>query len=120
MTDGVIFSYRGSWCAEGFATTWESSWRAIGQRGTACWEGDTIRAQAVSKEEGFIRPLEDIAIPARPVLAYSGHAGILRECIDSLYNKTMPQTQCLDNIKSLAMVHAAIESADRGEKVLIQ
>src|SRR5581483_10997567 len=30
MSDGSVFSYRGSWCAEGLNTSWESDWRVTG------------------------------------------------------------------------------------------
>src|SRR5689334_6563156 len=31
MTGGLRFTYRGSWCAEGLHTSWESDWRAVGE-----------------------------------------------------------------------------------------
>src|ERR671925_351900 len=34
MSDGLRFTYRGSWCAEGRITSWESEWRAVGPNGT--------------------------------------------------------------------------------------
>ena len=40
MSDGAVYSYRGSWCAEGLRTTWESDWRIVGQQGTILWQGD--------------------------------------------------------------------------------
>src|SRR5690554_3094062 len=39
MSDGSVFNYRGSWCAEGVRTSWESSWRVNGTKGTAIWDG---------------------------------------------------------------------------------
>ncbi len=46
MTGGTVYTYRGSWCAEGLPTSWESEWRIIGARGTAQWDGrDGIAAQ---------------------------------------------------------------------------
>ena len=35
MTNGLVFNYRGSWCAEGKQTAWACDWRAMGQSGTA-------------------------------------------------------------------------------------
>jgi len=34
MSSGVRFSYRGSWCADGFRTPWDAAWRVIGTEGT--------------------------------------------------------------------------------------
>ncbi|GIO29598.1 hypothetical protein J2TS6_07390 [Paenibacillus albilobatus] len=39
MSDGSVFCYRGSWCAEGASTSWESDWRITGEKGTAIWDG---------------------------------------------------------------------------------
>lgn len=48
MAGGVIFNYRGSWCAEGLRTSWESAWRITGSLGTLLWDGaDDIRAEVV-------------------------------------------------------------------------
>ena len=32
MGGGAVFTYRGSWCSEGAPTSWEVSWRIIGER----------------------------------------------------------------------------------------
>ncbi|HBC88971.1 MAG TPA: oxidoreductase [Lentisphaeria bacterium] len=121
MTDGVILTYRGSWCSEGMNTSWECDWRAVGSKGTCLWDGrEIIKAQAASGNEGFFRPQKDFTIPAAKNLVHTGHAGIIREFIDCVKNGGTPQTICHDNIKSLAMVHAAVKSAETGKKVAIK
>lgn len=116
MTDNVVFCYRGSWCAEGPRTPWESEWRIIGQKGTVLWDGEhTFRAAVVSNESGFSREVKNLQVPydrEKPVL--KGHAGCLDDMLACLKAGRIPQTVCIDNIKSLAMVHAAIESASKG------
>jgi len=42
MSNGVVFNYRGRWCAEGLNTPWECTWRAVGEKGTALWDGGTL------------------------------------------------------------------------------
>jgi len=37
MSDGIVYTYRGGWSAEGLRTSWEAHWRAIGTTGTAIW-----------------------------------------------------------------------------------
>jgi predicted dehydrogenase len=121
MTGGLIVSYRGSWCSEGLNTSWECAWRAIGERGTVLWDGfDTIEGERVDKDEGFRRPTVATVVGAAPPVPYTGHAGVMREFLDSLKNGTTPQTVCTDNIKSVAMVHAAVESAEKGTRVAIR
>ena len=39
MSGGVRFSFDGDWSAQGFQTSWTGSWRAIGEHGSAVWDG---------------------------------------------------------------------------------
>ncbi|HOK03650.1 MAG TPA: Gfo/Idh/MocA family oxidoreductase [Victivallales bacterium] len=120
MTNGVVFSYRGSWCAEGMNTSWECSWRAIGTKGSILWDGaDKINGQVVINNEGFVREKEDFSITVENELPYHHHEGVIREFIESIKTGKRPMTDCHDNIKSLSMVHAAVKSAVTGKKVKI-
>lgn len=120
MTGGVVFTYRGSWCAEGLNTSWECEWRGVGSNGSALWGGgDKISAAKVVGEEGFTRTTEAIPVP-EVKLPHTGHKALIREFVDCVRNGGVPQTICTDNIKSLAMVEAAIESAESGVRVKIE
>lgn len=122
MSDGSVFNYRGSWCAEGAQTSWEAAWRVTGEKGTAIWDGhDDIYAEIVagSDQEGrFIRTLERVD-GVLPRMEKTGHHGCLENMFDSLLAGTRPETDCSDNIYSMAMVLAALESAKTGRKVMI-
>ena len=119
MTNGIVFNYRGSWCAQGLPTEWACDWRAIGTKGTATWDGEqVIKAEVVSGTEGFFR--ETVPVEASAIeLPQNGHAGVIHNFVESLKSGKTPQTVCTDNIRSLAMVYAAIESAESGQKVMI-
>ncbi len=120
MTGGVVFTFRGSWCAEGCHTSWNGDWRIIGERGTMLMEKDQPpRGQVVAGSEGFHRPLADVPVPP-PSLQFAGMHGSLREMLEYLRTGAKPQTECHDNIKSLAMVFAAIDSAKKGRRVEIR
>src|SRR5207244_3960755 len=70
MTGGIVFSYRGSWCAEGQNTGWNSTWRVIGSKGSVQWDGaDGFKAEAVKPdaEMKFIRDKEKLEVPVRPM-----------------------------------------------------
>ncbi len=121
MSNGVVFNYRGSWCAEGLNTSWECAWRAVGEKGTALWDGhDGITAECMVGTEGFIREQQAVPISESLRLDHVGHAGVIYDVLDCVKSGRTPQTICTDNIKSLAMVHAAIESATTGKKVTIE
>jgi predicted dehydrogenase len=120
MTGGVVFTYRGSWCAEGCPTSWNGDWRLIGDRGTLLQEHDrpaVIEVAAPGRQ--FQRPVKRLkAPPAR--LKHAGMHGALREMLAFLRTGRTPQTECHDNIKSLAMVFAAIESSNKARRVPVR
>jgi predicted dehydrogenase len=120
MTGGLLYTYRGSWCAQGLNTSWQSQWRAFGCRGAAAWDGecDPVAAR-VAAGEGFLPPTETFTVKSDDRIP-SGIAGSLREFLHALRTGDTPQGECHDNIKSLAMVFAAIESARGGHRVAIR
>lgn len=121
FSDDVVFTYRGSWSAEGARTSWESTWRIVGTKGTLLWDGrEEFEAEVVSGDTGFFRPLEPVAVPAPPDLAQThGHASVIAEFLDAIASGRSPETAGEDNIKSLAMVFAAIESARTRQRIAI-
>ncbi|MGJ8584073.1 MAG: Gfo/Idh/MocA family protein [Marinosulfonomonas sp.] len=121
MDDNVTFTYRGSWCAEGVNTSWESAWRFIGTKGSLIWDGeDEFVCQIVDGEDGFFHPLKEVDVPDAPDMGQThGHASVISDFLNSLKTGTAPETAGTDNIKSLAMVLAAIESATKGARVNI-
>jgi predicted dehydrogenase len=118
---GVPFVYRGSWCAEGANTSWEGSWRITGSKGTLLWDGaEGLTAHAVAGDTGFFRPLVELAVPPVPDPArVSGHASVIRDFLAATSSGHQPETAGSDNIRSLAMVFGAIDSAERGQRVAI-
>ncbi len=122
LSDNVTFTYRGSWCAEGANTSWESAWRITGTRGTLLWDGaENFRANTVaSSSNGLLRepvPLE-IPEPANPRQTH-GHASVIADFVSAIRTGRKPETASDDNINSLAMVFAAIESARTRQRVTI-
>ena len=119
MTNGIVYTYRGSWCAEGLNTSWESDWRIIGTEGSVVWDGAAgIHAQFVAGPGGFISELADAEVPPGDSTdMVSGHAGLIRDYVDRLRTGATPETICTDNIKSLSMVFGAIDSADQGRRI---
>jgi len=121
MTGDIVYTYRGSWCAEGMNTTWECDWRIIGENGSIKWDGgNSFQAQMVAETGGFFSKWEDVEIPTHdPKEKTGGHDGLIREFVRCVQTGETPETTCTDNIKSLAMVFGAIESAEAGKSVEI-
>jgi predicted dehydrogenase len=121
LADGAVFSYRGSWCAEGLRTSWESTWRIIGSQGTLLWDGaDDIRAEVVVGQ-GFFSETHPAAIPSLdPSDRVGGHLGIIEDFVSAVATGREPETVGHENIRSLGMVFGAIESAKTGRSVHLQ
>ncbi len=119
MTNDIVFNYRGSWCSEGYITPWAGSWRIIGTRGTVLWAEGTPRAEVVDYEEDGLRCRMKERKPDKPPLKVTGHEACIKEFIECVGRGGRPQTVGEDNIKSLAMVFGAIESAEAGHPVSI-
>jgi predicted dehydrogenase len=122
LSGGIVYTYRGSWCAEGRNTTWECDWRIVGTRGSVTWDGGAgIAAQKVTKRGGFFSTVVDVPAPdlARTDRV-GGHEGLIREFVDCVQRGKQPETICTDNIRSLAMVFGAVESATKGRRVTIR
>jgi len=106
MAGGARYTYTGSWCAPGAETSWNGAWRVSGEKGSAHWDGDhdpTLTA--------------DHAPTPHPPSRYSGIAGALRAFVEALRTGGTPMGEIHENLMSLAMVEAAVESADAGVPV---
>jgi len=122
LSDDVVFTYRGSWCAEGRRTSWESAWRLVGTKGMLTWDGEeTFEATIAGGGEGLLRGHQPIDVPPAPREEETlGHASVITDFLDAIRSGRPPETAGADNIKSLAMVFGAIESARTGQAVAIQ
>jgi predicted dehydrogenase len=120
MTNGVVFTYRGSWCGEGCHTSWNGDWRFIGDKGTLLYEHDQEpNGQIVAGKDGFMRGLKDVKVPAA-TMKYGAMHGALREMLRFLRTGKPSQCECRDNVKSLAMVFAVIESSKKGRRIPVR
>jgi predicted dehydrogenase len=113
--DGTRYVYTGNWCADGLETSWNGNWRANGEHGTAKWDGET--SPVVERT---------VAAPA-PASVESGDTGAtleeiegsLAEFVAALRTGTVPSGEVHSNVLSLAMVEAAVRSAETGERVQV-
>ena len=121
MTGGIVYNYRGNWCAEGKNTTWEGWWRIVGEKGTVLWDGEEdFKVQVVSQTGSFFSEWADVEVPPLdPADKIGSHGGVIRDFVDAVKAGGTPETICSDNIKSLAMVFGAVESAESGQRVEI-
>jgi predicted dehydrogenase len=119
FSDDAVFTYRGSWCAEGERTSWESAWRIVGTKGMLTWDGeDAFKASVAGSDDGLLRGAEPVEVPppSRDEETH-GHASVIADFLTAIRTGRAPETAGEDNIRSLAMVFGAIESARLGRSV---
>lgn len=111
---GMLFRYTGSWSAAGLETPWFGMWRVDGRLAAATWDGAglvTVERLAGHGPEGprfdrTVVPLQD-----EP----SDHAAAVPALLRQMASNGGPvETDAHDNLRSLAMVDAALESARAG------
>jgi predicted dehydrogenase len=108
MEGGIRYVYTGSWCSPGAETSWNGVWRVSGEKGSARWDGDTEPVL-----DADVLPAEQSPSP------YSDIAGALRVFAEALRTGSSPMGEVHENVLSLAMVEAAVRSAESGRRVLI-
>lgn len=121
LTDDIVYTYRGSWCAEGLNTNSECDWRIVCERGSVLWDGgDNVRAEIVTATGGFKSETTPIDLPPPdPCDKAGGHEGLIHEFVHCVRTGEQPETAASDNIHSLAMVFGAVHSAGTGSPVAV-
>jgi predicted dehydrogenase len=123
LEDDVVFSYRGNWIAAGFPTSYDSAWRISGAHGTAVWDSFGAPACEVAvgppPERGAAsvqRTTWDVPEPRDG----TGHVAAVDDLFDALESGLRPETEGTENLGTLAMVFAAIRSAEERRAVALE
>jgi len=108
---GVSVSYTGTMVARGLATPQDGIITAVG-------EGGTLRLEADSQvrwygEKGGSEVISPTAMP------FTDLAATLREFLAAIREGRKPETHLEDNVRTLAMVEAAIRSVETGQPVAV-
>jgi predicted dehydrogenase len=108
----VPVSYRGSWISSGPITAWAGEWTMEFERGNVSWtsrgdEGVLNDRLVITPRGGRRRTMK------LPEMARIDRAGTLTEFAASIREGREPETSGRDNLGTMAMVEAAVESARR-------
>jgi len=115
MSNGARVLYNGSWCAKGDFCDWNGNWHLECEKGTVTYCNGDIKvyhAPQLYKVES-----EQTAPPAPIPLTAQEY--ILDEFVRCLRTGSRPATVVADNIRSLAMVFAAVKAMKSGRKVAV-
>ncbi len=117
--DGVSVSYVGSWTSRGCETGWGGRWEIQGDGGALEWEDDRIviyPQKADVSRSRLARALN--AGGSSGIKLDSGQpvdrAGVLDEFRSAIAERREPRASARDNLKTIALVAAAVESARSG------
>jgi len=119
MEKDLKITYIGSWVSLGWETTWDGDWRIECSHGEIHWKrnGGSLLNNIVKVKLNGIRD----AFEERLVSTFlEDRAYSLYEFAKAIRQDREPETNGEDNLKSLAMVFAAMKSAKSGKQIPIQ
>jgi len=113
----VVVGYRGSWVSAGPATPWAGDWRLEFEHGEVYW---TNRDDDATHDKVLIRPRGGKPRSATlRAMQWTGGWGTLAEFADCVQTGREPETSGRDNLGTIAMMDAAVQSSARREPVAI-
>jgi predicted dehydrogenase len=99
-------------CAVGSRTSWNGDWRIEGPQGSIDWDAQGTWHSHLHRTENKIdrQKIEHLSVPG-------GEQAMLDEFFAAIEENREPECSAQDNLKSLAMVFAAIKSAQEKRRV---
>jgi predicted dehydrogenase len=115
---GTMVSYRGSWTSTGPETHWSGEWRMEGELGELSWTSRSGKPE--SGDRVTIKLLgQDAKQVDLPAMGQLDRAEGLTTFAQAIRNQTEPESSGRDNLGSLALMEAMIESASTNKPVRI-
>lgn len=112
---GTIVNYRGSWISQGPTTNWCGEWRMDCERGQIAWTG---RGELPDKV--LLRPSGKHSRAVKlPPMEFLDRQGSLQAFAQAVENDEVSESSGQDNLKTLALMFAAIKAVESGLPVTI-
>lgn len=112
----LTVSYRGSWLTWGPNTAWAGEWRLTFERGEVRWTSRDLPGSR-DAERVVVRDADGERALPLPELPVVDQAGSLAELVAALAARRTPESSGRENLGSLALALAAVESSERDEPV---
>jgi predicted dehydrogenase len=120
MDDGLHFAFTGCWTARSDFTSWTGRWYLEGAGGSATWDGLGAPVLTPAREEGEPEPPSETLPVAPQSPEFPGLAEVLAGFVRALRTGEAPDGECHDNLRSLAMVEAAVASSQFAQPVVVE
>jgi predicted dehydrogenase len=126
----VTVSYRGTWVTHAADTAWAGEWRMTFERGEVWWTSRDPGTQALKEGLGATGSEDGERVVVRraggverrlplPALPLVDQAGSLAELLAAVRARRQPESSGRENLGSLALALAAVESAELDEPVTL-
>jgi predicted dehydrogenase len=120
LAGGGVVQYHGSWVSRGRQTTWDGDWFIDCENGQVAWAGNRVRVRpeavyytvyldGFQEREGWMEC--DLVAAAEEERRYT-----LEEFGRCIREEREPATSGRDNLRSIALTYAVVDSAARGER----
>lgn len=117
--DGVAITYTGTWAPRGKRTGWDGVWDIHCESGSIRWDGDEVIVRPLAQpllakiqRRALRREWKGRRVKPAPI-GEADRLGSLAEFSAAIREKREPETSGRDNIHSLALTVAAVESVRR-------
>jgi predicted dehydrogenase len=110
-------NYRGSWVHPGRKTLWAGDWRMEFEKGELWWTSRDDLPTDTHDEAWIYDHYAKRSAVSLPHLQRTDRAGALEAFVTALSDGVQPESSGRENLGSLAVVHAAVESSLKGEVV---
>jgi predicted dehydrogenase len=108
----LTVSYRGSWISPGPLTPWSGEWRMEFEQGEVWWTSQGPSADTPSEEYVVLRPVgQSEQLVELPPMDLVDRAGSLAEFVAAVGSSRVPESSGAENLGSLALMYAAVDSA---------
>ena len=112
LEGGVPVVYEGDWATRGAQTSWNADWELVGSLGRLTWIGDVDdHLQGVVTLARWGEAPRTLRVAPQPAV---DQEATLAAFIDAVASRRPPETSAADNIRSLAIVLACVESIESG------
>ena len=113
MNNGARVLYNGSWCSKGAYCDWNGNWHIEGSKGCLTYANGQVVLHSVPALYTETRQRAVALKPLKP----DGQARVLKDFTAAVRRGRRPPTDVRDNIRSVAMVFAAVEAVKTGRRV---
>ncbi len=117
--DGLMVNYRGSWLHPGKKTHWAGEWRMEFEQGEIWWTSRGDVHTAADDEVWLFDHYAKRTSIDLPHVEFVDRAGALDAFVTALSKGLQPESSGRENIGSLVLAHAAVDSASKREPVAV-